>query len=108
MATAVETYHDLYIERSMSSKIKAQNLIRLVQQADQTEMTCIEELVRQFLLKDSIDTDLIKNLMEIFTTKHPDGTCQNRAAIQIVRMVSQFKPQCLLKFKETMTISSIK
>ena len=58
----VETYEQIYFEKSQSARDKSNSLLELMDGATLTDITCIEELLNKFIKKDIFEKDVYKQL----------------------------------------------
>ena len=58
----VETYEQIYFDKSLSALDKSKNLLELMRDATLTDITCIEELLKKFIKKDIFEREVFKQL----------------------------------------------
>tara|TARA_B110000285_G_C14870213_1_gene488802 strand:+ start:403 stop:615 length:213 start_codon:yes stop_codon:yes gene_type:complete len=60
----LETFEELYFDRSFSAKTKASNLLGMIAGASLTEVTCIEQMLSYYLDKDLLEPEVIKVILQ--------------------------------------------
>lgn len=72
----IDTYENIYFDAKSDASYKAQNLINLMEKAQLTELTCIEELVNKLLGREVIDNRMMLSILSRFTdvSKERQGT----------------------------------
>ena len=56
----VEVYEQLFFDRSLPPLLKSKNLLELMKNATLTDITCIEELLKQLIIKDVFEKEMYK------------------------------------------------
>lgn len=54
----VETYEQLYFDRSFNPQVKCKNLLKLMRDSTLTEITCIEELILKFNERETLEKEV--------------------------------------------------
>ena len=73
--TVVDVYEQLFFDRSLQPLQKSKNLLDLMKDATLTDITCIEELLKQLIKKDAFEREMFKPKMKIKKIRKCSNSC---------------------------------
>ena len=124
--TVVDVYEQLFFDRSLQPIQKSKNLLELMKNATLTDITCIEELLKQLIKKEAFEKEMFKQLWISYAKevnvdslqkqgiKDDDiilivgeAKLQQRSAIQLIRMIGNCDAQIIHDEKRILMVKSI-
>ena len=124
--TVVDVYEQLFFDRSLQPIQKSKNLLELMKNATLTDITCIEELLKQLIKKEAFEKEMFKQLWISYAKEVnvdslqkqgikdediilivSEAKLQQRSAIQLIRMIGNCDAQIIHDEKRILMVKSI-